>query len=263
MADLPRTSTRLSACLSLIAVHQTGDSALPFDLGGVRQLINSLSNPASVISTNTLKSAANLALNVGEYAASWTTIGAVMGMEISQESTPIGRGGMNSSIEYFGMLPGKITTTLSIEKTLLYYEDALSAFQFMPGNIALQTTPLIIIENIAVPDSPEIQKRFGSFARKIGTAASLGVSDFGMLQPNIYVGCRISGSRTKYDINSADQMVVQNITMSVARVVNPAAEMATQEGRLLGGIFGEDVGNAVAGSAAVLATNVPIINKIV
>ena len=248
MADqqLPLTITRTAACLSIIAVHQTGDSALPVSLGGV---LSAFQNPS-------LQGAADLALNAAEYASSWTTLGATMGMEIAQQSNPIPRGGLNSSIEAFAMLPGKVTTTLTIQRALLYYEDAMSAFKFMPGNIALQTTPLIIIENLTVPDSPEIQKRFGSFAKKIGN------SEFGLLQPNVYVGCRINSSRIKYDIEGNNSIVMQDITLSVARIINPLSETVSQVTGALQGLGLDGAASQFAGASTVLASNVSIVNKI-
>ena len=206
--SVPFTVTRLSQSLSLIGVHQTGDSGLPFDLN--KNDLNDLVN-------NPLSSALNLA----DFAASIKTIGATWSFKVSQSRQNYERRGMNSPMEPFAIVPGPQTTSIEMDRAVLYLQDAMAAFGFLPGNIAHQTRPLIIMESVQLPQNPD-----GSTPKRLQehVMANLGKGlKFSLEEasPIIYLGCWIKQSEINYDLKSNDQMVVQHLTFDVARVMQP------------------------------------------
>ena len=204
---LPFTLTRLSQSLSLIAMHQTGDTGLPLDLNA-NDLQNAINDPLST------------ALNFADWATSIRPIGATWGFRVHQTREHHERRGINSSIEPFAIVPGQQTTTISMERATLYLQDAMGAFSFVPGNLAFQIRPLMIIENIGLPEGPdgdmpdEFKKRMLDLGKGLKFA-------LGETSPIIYLGCWISESEIGYNVKEDDQMVIQNITLNVAKVMQP------------------------------------------
>ena len=199
---IPLTKTRLATSLTLIAVHQTTDDGLPFDF------------------SNAVRGIANLA----EFASSLTFIGATNVFRINQSGTNYRRRGINSPREPFALIPGVSVTTIEMERATLYFEDAMAGFKFLPGNIAHQTRPLIIIENVTAPtdgrgefSEADAQVFARSGAKKIfeGVTGLAG-------SPLFYLNCWINQSRINYDLKGSDQAVLQNITLDVGRITTPA-----------------------------------------
>ena len=237
---LPHTLTRLSQSLSLIAMHQTGDSGLPIDLNAA-DLVNAAKNPLST------------ALNLADWAASVKPIGATWSFKVSQTRDNYERRGMNSSVEAFALVPGVQKTTISMDRAVLYLQDAMAAFNFVPGNMACQTRPLMIIESIAQPGEDE--DGVGLFDPAKGALTNLGLQKLfkstvsGMKKsfnlqeatPIVYLGCWINQSEISYNIKEGDQMVIQNITLDVAKVVQPLS-LVPIVGAELQGTLAENVG---------------------
>jgi len=203
---VPFTTTRLSQSLALIGVHQTGDSGLPLDIN---------SNTLSKLADDKLAGALDLA----EFATSWKAIGSTSSFRISQTKQNYERRGINSPIESFAVVPGPVSTTISMDRATLYYEDAMSAFSFVPGNIAFQTRPLIIIEMVTIP-TKNGQPIPGMEMKTL--RAGKGLDYFlNEASPIIYIGCWISNSTINYSLSEGNQMVMQNVDMNVARVAQP------------------------------------------
>ena len=206
---LPITETRLASSLSIIAVHQTSSSGMPFD-------------PLKPLST---------ASDLIEFAASLKTIGATFGFRVSQTSTNYQRRGINSAREPFAGVPGPLNTTLAMDRAALYKEDAISAFDFLPGNAAFQTRPLMIIENVELPSDVDYQRQINLSealssvrkAREAATGLAQRLLTGGETVPIVYMNCWISDSRINYDLKSSDLMVVHNITLNVGRIVQPSS----------------------------------------
>jgi hypothetical protein len=228
MANIPHTLTKLSQSLTLIAMHQTGESGYPDVL-----------DPNILNAVSSVEYDKNLALNMGEFVASVKIIGETFGFRPNQTKVNYERRGMNSSIEAFAIVPGPQHTTIELNRSVLYLKDAMAAFQFVPGNVAFQTRPLIIIENITLPDAKEIDG--------LALGWNKGFTfDLQQTTPIIYMGCWISDSRISYDLKGSDQMVIQDITMNVARVMQPVSLIP---------IVGEQ-------TESILAENTPIINEV-
>jgi hypothetical protein len=217
---IPFTTTRLSQSLSLIAMHQTSESGAPFEFN--QDFVKNL--------TENLLSGA---LNLAEFAASIKPIGATWSFRVDQSKTNYQRRGINSPIEPFAVVPGSQTTSLTMERAVLYLQDAMAAFSFVPGNIAHQTRPLIIVENVSLPSHPadefnsdgSLRHRKGDLPRGLQeniVNISKGLKfSLDQTSPIIYLGCWIRESSIDYGLRSGDQMVVQNITLDVTRVVQP------------------------------------------
>jgi hypothetical protein len=217
---IPFTTTRLSQSLSLIAMHQTSESGAPFEFNQdfVRTLTENLVSGA---------------LDIAEFAASIKPIGATWNFRIEQNRENYERRGINAAIEPFAIVPGPQSTTLSMDRAVLYLQDAMAAFSFVPGNIAFQTRPLIIIENVSLPTYPADEiGRDGTVKHRAGdlpqgmqeniVRLSKGLTfSLDQSSPIIYLGCWIKSSTISYDVKEGDQMVVQNLTMDVTRVVQP------------------------------------------
>jgi len=204
---VPFTLTRLSQSLSLIAMHQTGDTGLPID-ANLNDLQNAYNNPGAT------------ALNFADWATSIKPIGATWSFRVHQTREHHERRGINSSIEPFATVPGQQTTTITMERATLYLQDAMGAFSFVPGNLAFQIRPLMIIENIGLPegsngDQPDEFKRQ---MLDLGRGMKFSLKE---TSPTIYLGCWISESEIGYNIKEDDQMVIQNVTLNVSRVVQP------------------------------------------
>jgi hypothetical protein len=188
---LPQTVTKLSQSLTLIGVHQVSEAPIPIpEAGATSDLLT-------------------LGQNLADFAASFKRIGAVWGFKADQSRTNKERRGLDNAVEPFAMIPGPITTTLTMNRAVLYLQDAMAAFNFLPGNIAFQTRPLILLEITKIPQG-------------VNVAQILGLQfDLTLSNPMIYVNCWISGMSTSYDLKGGDQMVVQDLTLNVARIVNP------------------------------------------
>lgn len=197
---VPHTVTKLSQSLTLIGIHQTTDQVIPTP--DPNQFKPEVTSPIL-----------DFGQDLAEFTTSFKQIGAVYGFRIEQRRDNKPRRGLNSAIEPFGMLPGPVTTSVSMSRAVLYLEDAMAAFKFVPGNIAFQTRPLILLELTTLPDIPQ-------FSQRISAKLKLDF-DLSLTNPLIYTNCWISDSTMSYDLKGADQMVVQDVTMNVARIVNP------------------------------------------
>ena len=229
---VPHTLTRLSQSLSLIAMHQTGDSGLPIDMNG-GDLLNAIKSPVAT------------ALNLADWATSTKPIGATWNFKVSQSRENYERRGINSSAEAFAIVPGPTKTTITMERAVLYLQDAMAGFSFVPGNIAFQTRPLMIIESIAQPgegtedpmfESPSFRDTLARMQK--GMAKSISLQE---ASPIVYLGCWINQSEISYNIKEGDQMVIQNITLDVAKVVQPLS-LVPIVGAELQGTLAENVG---------------------
>ena len=195
---IPHTLTKLSQSLLLFGAHQTDASILPFESGtrGITDLIK----------------------NMAEFFASWRKIGATYDFAIDQSRTNYIRRGLNAPVEGFAGVPGPITTNITMTRSVLYLQDAMSAFGFLPGNIAFQTRPLILLEFNDLPLDPAGNNIFGASIARAGQGLNF---DLNQSIPIIYTGCWISSSNIKYDIKGNDQAVIQSLTLNVSRVINP------------------------------------------
>ena len=195
---LPLTITKLSQSLTLIGVHQVSETPIPLPEN----------NFSSTGLLNQLKDAVDYGQDLAEFGTSFKRIGAVFGFRVEQSRTNRDRRGLDSAVEPFAIIPGLITTTLTLNRAVLYMQDAMAAFKFSPGNIAFQTRPLIIMEMTTVPQG-------------FNMAQILGLQfDIKLSNPIIYTGCWISSSSMNYDLRGTDQMVVQDVGLNVARVIN-------------------------------------------
>jgi len=202
---IPLTRTRLATSLSLIATHQTNDNGTPFDF------------------SDALRGAFNLA----EFSASLKFIGATNVFRVNQTASNYKRRGINSPREPFAVVPGPIETTIEIERATLYYEDAMAGFKFTPGNIAYQTRPLIIIENVTAPTTEQrngdpTQADFASFLKMAAKSITAGVTGQNS-SPLIYLNCVIRDSRIAYDLKGSDQAVMQSVVLDVGRIEQPTS----------------------------------------
>lgn len=198
---VPQTLTRLSQSLSLVGVHQTDPTVIP----DPRNVIENIQ--AGVIS-----GAVTYATAVAEFAKSFKPLGAVYGLTVNQDRTNYERRGINSSTEAFIAVPGQVKTTLELRRAHLYLQDAMAAFSFAPGNIAFQTKPIIVVEITNIPDNV-----LDSSLLKLNVGLPF---DLAQGNPIIYTGCWISSSSTKYDLEGSDQAVMQDLSLTVGRVIN-------------------------------------------
>lgn len=196
---VPHTLTRLSQSLGLISSHQLSDSVLPELTGDAMQAATDIAN----------------------YVLSSNMIGGAYQFTIRQSKNNNRRYGINSPIEAFSIVPGTITTDITIKTVVLYVRDAMQAFNFSSGNIAMQNRPLIIQELVRGPDI-NITDLTSGYVKKIIDCIKLvrgaKLSDLPII--NIYLNCWISESNIEYKLEG-DQIVIQDLTLNVARIVNP------------------------------------------
>src|SRR5204862_437439 len=110
--------------------------------------------------------------------------------------------------------PGPISTTIDLGRTALYLQDAMAGFSFVPGNIAFQTRPLVIVETVNVPDAEEFTKSIVKLNEGL---------KFSLTQttPLLYLGCWIKSRRMRYDLAGNDQIVSEDISLDVSRIIQP------------------------------------------
>lgn len=214
---VPQTLVRLSQQLALIGFHQTDESGNPF----------SPLNVANTIST----------------LVSLKFIGATSRFRVSQEGENQRRYGINSSREAWATTPGRITTRIDMDRVALNTSDAMAAFQFLPGNIAFQTRPLVIIELIfpalgedglpvvRAAQVREVNSIVSGLTRGLGglpgastvvgqstqqlAAAALSLVD--LATTPVYMGCWFASRTTEYKLEGA-QAVMENLTLDVSRI---------------------------------------------
>lgn len=217
---VPQTSVKLSQQLMLLGFQQMDDTASPFDAR----------SPLDILTT----------------AASIRAIGATSQFRANQERTNYRRRGVNSSMEPFAVVPGPITSTIDMQSVVLNIQDALGAFMFLPGNVAFQTRPVVIME-VTIPalderGVPVIQAAQASgvadlaggitrqlFGRAGQAVARRGTSDIlgsvlalvDIAKSPTYTNCWASNSGVEYKLEGA-QAVIDNISFTVGRI-SPAA----------------------------------------
>jgi len=260
--QVPHTQAKLAQSLTIIAYQQVDTTGLPVKLPGSF-------NPAEI---------ANSIIASGAGVASITPLGAVFGFNVKQDRVNTRRRGINSSIEPWSIVPGPITTTIEIERTVLYAEDAMKAFNFHSNNIAFQIKPLCFVELTNVPDDngkPLFGMGPNINSNKIGSLTIKQVMSAANRSP-IYMNCWISNRAINYRLEG-DQMVVENLTLDVGNVFSPV-EAALSAGASLvngitagalaggatGGITGA-INGAISGvttSAKNLAKNIPILKNL-
>lgn len=200
---IPQTLVKLSQSLMLLGYHQVDDTGNPFNTSGFASIAETL--------------------------VSFKTIGFTHRFRVNQDRDNHPRRGINASVEAFATTPGAIRTTIEMEKTVLNTEDAMGAFQFLPGNIAFQTRPLVIIE-VTIPaiddnNVPIVQatlnrglstlndKILGLPGALLGTA--LTAAD--LATSPVYMGCWLASSSKEFKLEGS-QAVMQNVTLNVSRV---------------------------------------------
>lgn len=242
MSNIPQTLTRLSQSLGILSVHQVSDAIIPTNtVGNIASATGSLLNGSSLprqaggffnnVGAGLGQAAANLGAAASalsdetDFIASNRIVGAVYGFTLRQTRTNIRRHGINSPIEAFAIVPGPVSSTLEINQAALYIQDAMQAFAFDSGNVAFQTRPLTINEIVTPPDilvsSLSPGPSGGNIAQNLlnqlrGSGDKL--SDSPII--HTYVGCWISNHSIEYKLQD-DQMVIQDLTMDVARIINP------------------------------------------
>jgi hypothetical protein len=203
---IPQTSLKLSQQLALVGYHQVDDTANPFDTSNWQNALATLSSIKFFGATNRFK--------------------------VSQDADNQSRRGIDSPIESFATLPGPVTTTLEMDRVVLNTEDAMSAFQFTSGNIAFQTRPLVIIEFTYASDAKlhnvvskaNLPGGLANIAKTVQGGAGALLTAMDLARTPVYSGCRVASSGIEYKLDGA-QAVVQNVTMTVARV-SPAVAVA-------------------------------------
>ena len=211
---IPQTLVKLSQQLALIGFHQADESGSPFSAAALTSLVTSLK-----------------------------FIGATNRFKVTQEGENQRRYGINSSREAWATVPGRITTRIEMDRVALNTGDAMAAFQFLPGNIAFQTRPLIIIElifpalgedNLPVvraAQAREISNIASSLTRGLGgvpglstvagqntqqlAAAALSLVD--LATTPVYMGCWFGSRTTEYKLEGV-QAVMENLSLDVSRV---------------------------------------------
>jgi hypothetical protein len=204
---------------------------------------------------NAAKDPIGTALNLADWASSVKPIGATWSFRVNQSRENYERRGMNSSVEAFAIVPGVQKTQITMDRAVLYLQDAMAAFNFVPGNVACQTRPLMIIETITQPGEDDKDGEGSIFSPNRGLLTNTGLQkamkgavegmkkSFSLQEttPIVYLGCWINQSEISYSIKEGDQMVVQNITLDVARVVQPLS-LVPIVGAELQGTLAENVG---------------------
>ena len=254
---LPITKGRLAQSLGLIAYQQAQEDALP--VPGIEQLSNAYNTAKSAISAvgsaqgalNTLGAIGGAALGVATQVAditqaltSYKPLGAVFGFDVTQSRANKTRRGINSSMEGFATIPGPITTTIKLERAVLYESDAMQAFNFTPGNIAFQTRPICIIEIVSKPGQEDnAMEALSGGTNIMGILSS--IVDIASMP--VYIGCWFSESMISYKLESK-QLVVQDATLSVARI-SPTAAVALSK-------------FAPEGAEQILIQNLPMVGNV-
>lgn len=194
---VPQTLVKLSQQLMLLGYHQMDDTPNPFD---------NLS-PLSIFQTIT----------------SIRVISATNRFRVVQDRSNRRRQGIGSSVEAFGVVPGQVTTTIEMDRVVLNTEDAMGAFQFLPGNIAFQIRPLVILE-VTIPaigenGLPVIRTATNAegFGRDLQNVVGsiLAVAD--VAKSPTYTNCWVASSSLEYKLEGA-QAVAQNVTLTVGNV---------------------------------------------
>lgn len=194
---VPQTLVRLSQQLAVIGFHQGDEVGNPFNSGDFTSILDTLT--------------------------SFKFIGATSRFRVTQEGENSRRYGINSSREAWATVPGKITTRIEMDRVALNTSDAMGAFQFMPGNIAFQTRPLIILELIF----PALDEKNEPVIRAVTSSPSgsgvpnalLGslLSAVDLATTPVYMGCWIGSRAMEYKLEGA-QAVMENLTLDVSRI---------------------------------------------
>ena len=236
---VPQTSVKLSQQLMLLGFQQMDDTASPFDAKSINDILTTAASIRAIGSTNRFRS--------------------------NQERTNYRRRGVNSSMEPFALVPGPITTSIDLESVALNTQDAMGAFMFLPGNIAFQTRPIVLME-VTIPALDErglpvveraqaggISALNGNIARQLfgraGQAVGRSTSDIlgsvlalvDIAKTPTYTNCWASNSGIEYKLEGA-QAVIDSITFAVGRV-SPAVAVVLPDEELS------------------LITNLPIISR--
>jgi hypothetical protein len=222
---VPQTLVRLSQQLALIGFQQVDDTANPFDTSGLSNIVDTITSLRFIGATNRFR--------------------------VSQERTFHQRQGIGD-VESFAIAPGNVTTKIDMDRMMLNTEDAMAVFQFMPGNIAFQTRPIVLLEltvpalgsdNLPVVNTTGAGSGNTSIVGQIANglfgntlhraAASVGRSVSGVLgvissiadlaKTPTYTGCWITSRQAEYKLDGA-QAVIENVSMIVTRV-SPAVGM--------------------------------------
>lgn len=252
----PFTKTRLASSLSLVGVHQVTDTGVP--IPSWQDFLNAPTLGAGIAGQIT-SAAATTAARLADFTASIQVIGAASMFRVSQSGTNQARRGIDSAREPFAVVPGPISTSIELERAVLYLEDAMAAFKFMPNNIAHQTRPIIIIENVSLPGETDPQDATAflksSLKNIIGGVTGKDAS------PVFYLYCWVRESRITYDLKGGDQAVMQSVVLDVGRVMVPASLTSAAIGEVAGA-FGGLAGQAAQLPIRILASNVPLISRI-
>jgi hypothetical protein len=190
---IPQTLVKLSQQLALIGYQQVDEFANPF--------------------------AADNWMDIAQSVATLKFIGATSSFKINQDSDNYSRRGIDSSIEAYATLPGKIITRIEMQRVVLNTEDAMGAFTFLSGNIAFQTRPVVIVELTFASGANLRSNGTSGGLNSTGFAADIGtlLSAIDLAKTPIYSGCRINSSNLEYKLE-ANQAVIQNVAFNVARV---------------------------------------------
>jgi hypothetical protein len=231
--QVPQTIVKLSQQLALIGFQQVDDTANPFDASNVANIIDTVLSLRFIGATNRFK--------------------------VSQDRTVHPRQGVGD-VEPFATVPGNVTTKIEMDRVMLNTEDAMGAFQFMSGNIAFQTRPLIILEltvpalgpgNVPVVNAGVAESRGGAFGRinelahsllgnkiektvtqNIGRSAGQIMSGImttlDLAKTPTYTGCWIVSRSAEYKLDGA-QAVVENLTLAVSRISSLAGVVAPSQ----------------------------------
>ena len=214
---VPQTVVRLSQQLALIGFHQADEVGNPFSAGDALNILSTLTSLKFISATSRFR--------------------------VTQEGENQRRYGINSSREAWITVPGRITTRIEMDRVALNTGDVMSAFQFLPGNIAFQTRPLIIIElifpalgedNLPVvraAQAREISNITNGLTRSLGglpgastvlgqstqqlAAAALSLVD--LASTPVYMGCWIGSRATEYKLEGS-QAVMENVSLDVSRI---------------------------------------------
>ena len=104
-----------------------------------------------------------------------------------------------NSFEPARLIPGKITTTLTLDRVTLYKNDALKvAFGFCGENLIVQQVPLLITEFKNDPNNPN-----DSMATSVV----------------LYTECWVASNPVEYDIMAEDQLVIQSREVEVGKAI--------------------------------------------
>jgi len=248
---VPETMTRLSQSLALVGYHQTNeegsyadvgnalasawnglaaggtalkDALMPFTKGAQQGIGGGIVGAAVTAG----KLAAGAASGVGSVLEnpllSFRPIGAAYGFEVKQSRTNARGYGINSSVETFRIMPGPVTTDITIKQMMLYIQDFMFSTGFITGagNIAFQTRPLVIQELQHVPIGVAEALRRALLGKpsditKVLTRWLEQVSPAGLPVANTYINCWIKDSQISYSLED-DQAVSQDVNLDAGQV---------------------------------------------